>query len=87
MNRSSAGKVLTFGSGLHGRCGHEQHEEYVPRLAEWGLEGIKISQVAAGERHTLLLSTEGNVYSFGDGQQGQLGVGDWDNSVRARYSA
>ncbi len=32
--------------------------------------------VAAGQRHTLVLSKDGNVYSFGDGTVGQLGHGN-----------
>ncbi len=37
--------------------------------------GIK-PQIALGERHTLLLSEDGRVYSFGDGDSGRLGHGD-----------
>jgi hypothetical protein len=35
-----------------------------------------VVSVAAGQRHTLVLSKEGNVYSFGDGTVGQLGHGN-----------
>ena len=38
-----------------------------------GLEHIVFSQVAAGSDHCLALTTSGHVYTFGNGQQGQLG--------------
>jgi len=41
-----------------------------------GLEGVKVVQVLAGEDHSLALSDNGDVYSWGRGTQGQLGHGD-----------
>ena len=38
--------------------------------------GVKISGLACGLHHTLLLSSTGQVYSFGSNTHGQLGVGD-----------
>jgi len=40
-----------------------------------GLTSVYVTSVAAGERHSLLLSKDGNLYSFGDGSMGQLGHG------------
>lgn len=35
---------------------------------------INVSQVACGDSHSLILSTTGQVYSFGDGTFGALGI-------------
>ncbi|RWS17339.1 E3 ubiquitin-protein ligase MYCBP2-like isoform X4 [Dinothrombium tinctorium] len=37
----------------------------------------KITQIACGLHHTVLLSQNGEVFTFGSNQQGQLGVGDF----------
>ena len=38
--------------------------------------GVKIQQIATGLQHTLLLSNDGEVYSFGSNNYGQLGTLD-----------
>ena len=42
-------------------------------------KGRKVVQVALGEAHTLVLDSLGQVYSFGWGQLGQLGVPSGDS--------
>ena len=49
-----------------------------------GLEGVRVVSVAAGDGHTLALSAEGAVYSFGEGWGGQLGHGDMEVQHAAR---
>ena len=44
------------------------------RLDELSEHGIVIKAVACGEAHTLLLDSEGKVYSFGWSEDGQLGT-------------
>eukprot|EP00759_Apiculatamorpha_spiralis_P047447 PhF_6_TR43129/c0_g1_i1/m.65975 len=39
----------------------------------------QVLEIAAGEQHTLILSSSG-VYSMGQGEEGQLGHGDWNDS-------
>ncbi len=78
---SSGGAVFTFGSGANGRLGHgdtEDRREPQPLVHE-NLDGHTIVRVAAGAAHTLLLSSDGTVFSFGLGAQGQLGHGDLDD--------
>jgi alpha-tubulin suppressor-like RCC1 family protein len=45
---------------------------------------IRVSKVACGEAHRLLLTTGGSVYAFGDGKFGRLGLGDERASGVAR---
>lgn len=40
---------------------------------------VAIVQIAAGLHHSVLLTDEGNVYTFGSNQFGQLGLGDFNN--------
>ena len=46
------------------------------------LVGTSIRQVSAGSRHTLALSEHGEVFSWGWGQQGQLGHGQYSSLLR-----
>jgi alpha-tubulin suppressor-like RCC1 family protein len=41
------------------------------------LRGLKILDVAAGARHTVAVSSDGDVYTWGDNTQHQLG----ENSI------
>ncbi|XP_043975030.1 probable E3 ubiquitin-protein ligase HERC6 isoform X1 [Gambusia affinis] len=73
------GKVFTFGDGSHGQLGHNSTTTEVrPRLVD-GL-GETASQVACGRRHTLVLTSSGRLFAFGNGDKGQLGTGQRDSS-------
>ncbi|XP_072291659.1 probable E3 ubiquitin-protein ligase HERC3 [Eucyclogobius newberryi] len=67
------GAVFTFGTGGHGQLGHNSfRDELRPRLiAE--LLGSKVTQVACGRQHTLVMIESRRLFSFGCGDQGQLG--------------
>ena len=49
-------------------------DELVPRLVE-ALVGVNVVGTAAGNDHTVVWTDEGNAYSFGHGESGQLGHG------------
>ncbi|XP_032886766.1 probable E3 ubiquitin-protein ligase HERC4 [Amblyraja radiata] len=70
------GLVYTFGAGTYGQLGHNSdRDELKPRLLE-GLDGIKVSQIACGSSHTMVFSSASRqLYSFGSGENGQLGTG------------
>ncbi|XP_013867633.1 probable E3 ubiquitin-protein ligase HERC3 [Austrofundulus limnaeus] len=70
------GVVFTFGSGRHGQLGHNSfRDELRPRLVA-ELWGAKVAKVACGRNHTLVLTDANKVYSFGCGDDGQLGHGE-----------
>ena len=72
---TAEGRVLAFGDGSHGQLGHSgDGNGMVPRMVQ-GLVGVKVAQVAAGDRHTVICTTEGRVWTFGYGGAGQLGHG------------
>ncbi|KAM9385950.1 putative E3 ubiquitin-protein ligase HERC3 isoform 4-T4 [Pholidichthys leucotaenia] len=67
------GAVFTFGSGQHGQLGHNSlRNELHPRLVA-ELWGAKVMKIACGRYHTLVMTDTKRVYSFGCGDQGQLG--------------
>ena len=41
-----------------------------------GLHGFKVTQVAAGDYHSVALDVKGRAFAWGDNQRGQLGTGD-----------
>ena len=64
--RNNAGQ-LGLGEGKTGNHGDPQTVS--------GVEGT-IASVAAGRQHSLVLTSSGAVYSFGNGRDAQLGLGD-----------
>ncbi|XP_057690335.1 inhibitor of Bruton tyrosine kinase isoform X2 [Corythoichthys intestinalis] len=71
---SKKGQVFTCGHGQGGRLGHGDEQTYlVPRLVE-GLMSHHCSQVAAAKDHTVVLTEEGYVYTFGLNTFHQLGL-------------
>jgi hypothetical protein len=73
------GSTYTWGCGRNGRLGHGDETNCSrPKLVN-GLVGIRAKEVACGCYHTIVLSEDGRVYSFGDGRYGQLGHGDKEN--------
>ncbi|XP_020324643.2 probable E3 ubiquitin-protein ligase HERC3 isoform X2 [Oncorhynchus kisutch] len=80
---TKGGLVFTFGSGRYGQLGHNSlRNELRPRLVAefWG---AKVTQIACGRNHTLaFVGSFKKIYSFGHGEQGQLGNGvKMDQSV------
>ena len=68
------GQVWGWGNGGSGEVGTGAMNEYVYQpVSAIGLTGIV--QVAAGNRFTLALRKDGQVYGFGYGADGQLGLG------------
>ena len=83
---TDSGSVLSCGGGMdgemHGQLGHgiddeaygtiEDHRE--PKLIE-SLHGIRVTAVAAGRHHSMVLTDDGKVLTFGHGYDGKLGHG------------
>nr|XP_036850374.1 inhibitor of Bruton tyrosine kinase isoform X4 [Manis javanica] len=71
---SQKGQIYTCGHGPGGRLGHGDEQTcLVPRLVE-GLSGHICSQVAAAKDHTVVLTEDGCVYTFGLNIFHQLGI-------------
>ena len=82
----AGGQLLTCGGMNSGRSlgqGPDVHRSEVPRAVA-GLNGVRVISVAAGWWHTLAVSDEGTVYSFGDGSSDALGHGDEEHQLTPR---
>ena len=74
---SQDGELFTFGSGNWGVLGHGSEEDIrfdQPKLVQ-GLKKKEVVDVAMGEYHTLALTADGKVYTWGYG--GKKGYFNW----------
>ena len=77
MVLTTAGELGGWGVNLHGQLGLGHTNECEPEIFHPvnTLGGIPIRAVACGKWHTIVLSSDGDVYSWGRGDDGQLGHG------------
>lgn len=69
------GKLFTFGHGEYGKLGHgDKMKQLSPKVVH-ALRGKVVTQAECGECHTLALISSGYVFSWGKGDNGQLGHG------------
>jgi len=69
------------GQGRDGRLGHgDQEHQLLPKKVE-ALAGQRVIAVSAGGEHSLALTADGSVWSWGFGVEGQLGHGDMQNQL------
>lgn len=79
------GNLFTCGKGSDGALGHgkDHSDKLVPTVVEALRERVKIrhSSCSQGEHHahTLACSDEGEVWSWGDGYKGKLGLGNQES--------
>lgn len=67
------GTVFSCGHGAHGQLGHGDPDNAKHPAAVEALEGIVVTQVAAGGWHSIACTADGDVYTFGRNNHGQLG--------------
>lgn len=73
------GELYTWGDGAHqlGLLGHGTDiSHWIPKRVSGPLEGLQVAAVACGTWHTALISTTGQLFTFGDGTFGVLGHGN-----------
>ncbi|XP_042464532.1 PH, RCC1 and FYVE domains-containing protein 1-like isoform X3 [Zingiber officinale] len=76
---TAAGELYTWGDGTHnaGLLGHGTNVcHWVPKRVSFPLEGLHVSHVSCGVWHTAIITTTGQLFTFGDGTFGVLGHGD-----------
>lgn len=69
------GIVMTFGSGSNGCLGHGNLTDISQPTIVEALLGYEMVQVACGASHVLALSTDGELFAWGRGDGGRLGLG------------
>ncbi|RDX68758.1 PH, RCC1 and FYVE domains-containing protein 1, partial [Mucuna pruriens] len=75
---SASGDLFTWGDGTHGAgiLGHGTDISYWTPKRVGPLEGIQVVSVACGAWHLALTTSNGKLFTFGDGRFGVLGHGD-----------
>lgn len=79
---TSSGELYTWGDGTHnvGLLGHGTDvSHWIPKRISGPLEGLQVSSVTCGPWHTALITSTGQLFTFGDGTFGVLGHGDREN--------
>jgi len=70
------GSAWSWGEGSFGRLGHgNTQDQLLPKKVE-SLAGQRVVAVSAGAHHSLALTADGAVWSWGGGGWGRLGHGD-----------
>jgi alpha-tubulin suppressor-like RCC1 family protein len=69
------GRLYTWGTGFCGQLGHGSAEAKPEPTVVGALEGKPVKQVFCGETHSICLTIDGDVYTWGLDVEGQLGHG------------
>lgn len=76
---TDAGDVFTFGSGARGRIGHgDEEDRRLPNRVQ-ALARVFVTDVSCGYKHSMALTSDGHVYTWGKGKHGRLGHDDAAN--------
>jgi len=79
---TSNGRVYSCGQGDFGALGHDNINSLGAFTFIQTLTGLGVTQVACGEYHSVALTIDGYLWSWGRGRHGQLGHGDREARVR-----
>ncbi|XP_030845433.1 secretion-regulating guanine nucleotide exchange factor [Strongylocentrotus purpuratus] len=70
-------ELLCWGSNTHGQLTHKESIVTKPRRIELsGVDCPRFAAISGGLRHTLAVSTDGQLWTWGAGKKGQLGWTD-----------
>lgn len=82
-----SGDLYTWGDGSHnfGLLGHgSEVSHWIPKRVSGHMEGIRVSYVSCGPWHTAVVTSAGQLFTFGDGTFGALGHGDQNSTIIPR---
>lgn len=76
MALTDKGRVLSWGNNSNGQIGHPISDiiHHRPRNIKF-FNDLNVIQVCCGMQHSLALTTDGRLFSWGNNSHGQLGVG------------
>ena len=76
LSLTADGRVWSWGSGAWGRLGHgDQQHQLLPKKIE-AFAGQRVVAVSAGGHHSLALTADAAVFTWGQGTSGCLGHGE-----------
>ena len=79
LGLTSSGAVWSWGSGIGGMLGHgDAQDQPLPKKIE-ALAWRRVVAVSAGVGHSIAITADGAVWSWGDAGSGRLGHGDEQN--------
>uniref|UniRef100_A0A1A8PRE6 E3 ubiquitin-protein ligase HERC2 n=3 Tax=Nothobranchius rachovii TaxID=451742 RepID=A0A1A8PRE6_9TELE len=84
---SKCGAVYTWGKGDYHRLGHGSDDHVRRPRQVQGLQGKKVIAIATGSLHCVCCTEDGEVYTWGDNDEGQLGDGTTNAIQRPRLVA
>ncbi|WOK94635.1 hypothetical protein Cni_G03340 [Canna indica] len=82
-----SGELYTWGDGTHnaGLLGNGTDvSHWMPKRVSGILEGLQVSYISCGVWHTALITTTGQLFTFGDGSFGVLGHGNRETVLYPR---
>jgi alpha-tubulin suppressor-like RCC1 family protein len=83
MAKRLSGRVVTFGTGDHGRLGHlTLLGSAIPRIVSC-LGHERFVEVQCGGAHTAAVSEDGSMYTWGYNDRGQLGHSQFSSYAQA----
>lgn len=76
--------LFSWGSGSNGELGtHAMRDEPTPTMAQVTPFGVRVREIALGANYSCALTDNGHIYTFGNGEWGQLGLGSGPTGGRA----
>ncbi|KAK6178679.1 hypothetical protein SNE40_011206 [Patella caerulea] len=72
------GILMTYGSGANGCLGHGNHNDVTQAKIVEALLGYEVVEVSCGASHVLAVTNEHEVFAWGRGDNGRLGLGNQD---------
>ncbi|XP_048735252.1 serine/threonine-protein kinase Nek9-like isoform X2 [Ostrea edulis] len=76
---SDEGKVHAFGSNYYGCLGVEEEDAVLSPLLVPFFSSNPVEEISCGENHVAALTKDGDVYTWGCGEFGRLGLGSEDD--------